>query len=184
MTATEINKNNKRFLTKTKKILIALVAIILIGFILPEQTVIPVQGANSSDWNKKSFWYEPWGTSGVHKGIDIFASMGQPLVSSTQGIVLYTGTIKKGGKVVLVLGPKWKLHYYAHLESINTASFSFIDSGELIGKVGDSGNAKGKQPHVHYSILSMFPYFWKLTSETQGWKKMFYLDPAKNILKN
>lgn len=107
---------------------------------------------------------------------------GTKLLSSTSGMVLYTGTISKGGKVIVVLGPKWKLHYYAHLESIDTTGFSLVKSGEIIGAVGDSGNAKGKPPHLHYSILSLLPHLWKATAETQGWKKMFFLDPVKNML--
>ncbi len=176
-----VNATNKRF-TKTKRTLLIIALIIAVGYLIPEKTIIPVQGAKPNDWNKQSFWYEPWGTSGVHKGIDIFAPKGRPLVSSTIGLVLYTGNINKGGKVVLVLGPKWKLHYYAHLDSIETNSLSTLKMGERIGTVGDSGNAKGKPAHVHYSLVSLFPHFWKITSATQGWKKMFYLDPGKNIL--
>ncbi len=174
----------KKKISRSKKLLIGFIIFILLGYFTPEHTVIPVKGASTSDWNNQSFWYEPWGTSGVHKGIDIFGKKGQELVSSTSGLVLYKGEIKKGGKVILVLGPKWKLHYYAHLDSINTDTLSFVASGEVIGTVGDSGNAKGKPPHVHYSIVSIFPHFWKVTAETQGWKKMFYLDPEKNLIHN
>ncbi|MCP4486675.1 MAG: M23 family metallopeptidase [Gammaproteobacteria bacterium] len=160
------------------KILIYLVVVLVVGYLLPEKPVIPVAGATPSDWNKDSFWYEPWGDSGVHKGIDIFARMGTDLVSATNGVVLFKGVLSKGGNVVLVLGPKWRLHYYAHLNTISTNSFSIVSAGKKIGSVGDSGNAKGKQPHVHYSIVSMLPYFWQATTDSQGWKKMFFFDPG------
>ncbi|NQZ33253.1 MAG: M23 family metallopeptidase [Oceanospirillaceae bacterium] len=82
---------------------------------------------------------------------------------------------------MLVLGPKWRLHYYAHLQTVQVAGFNFVSAGQEIGSVGDSGNAKGKPPHVHYSIVTLIPYFWKATAESQGWKKMFFLDPGKYI---
>ena len=166
-----------------KKLIISvtLLAILLVGYLVPEKLVIPVEGASQSDWNAESFWYEPWGKSGVHKGIDIFSAKGTRLNSSSQGLVLFTGNLALGGKVVLVLGPKWKLHYYAHLDSVSVGSFSFVKTGEQIGSIGDSGNAKGKPPHLHYSIVSVVPRVWRVDSATQGWKKMFFLDPGKEI---
>ena len=82
-----------------------------------------------------------------------------------------------GGNVVFVLGPKWRVHYYAHLDEIKTSSFSFVSNETLIGTVGDSGNAAGKSPHLHYSIMTPIPYPWRIDSEIQGWRKMFYLNP-------
>ena len=49
--------------------------------------------------------------------------------------------------------------------------------GQVLGRVGDSGNAQGKQAHLHYTILSLAPYPWRMDSSSQGWKKMFFLDP-------
>lgn len=160
------------------KILLVFSIVLIAGLVFPEKIVTPVTGATANDWNKDSFWYEPWGSSGVHKGIDIFASKGTELVSTTDGFVVFQGRLSKGGKVVLVLGPKWRFHYYAHLEIVNVEGFSIISANQKIGTVGDSGNAKGKPPHVHYSIVTLIPYFWKVTTESQGWKKMFFIDPS------
>lgn len=113
----------------------------------------------------------------VHKGVDVFAKKGTVIHSSTSGLVLYSGNIKMGGKVVLVLGPKWRLHYYAHLDEIRTAPFSLINKKSIIGTVGATGNAAGKPPHLHYSILTMVPYPWLIDSDRQGWRKMFFLNP-------
>ena len=138
---------------------------------------MPVSGAGTSDYHPESFWYSPWGKSGTHKGVDIFAEKGTAIHSAGRGLVLYTGNLKMGGKVVLVLGPKWRLHYYAHLDEIRTAPFFYVNKKAIIGTVGASGNAAGKPPHLHYSILTMVPYPWRMDSDRQGWKKMFYLDP-------
>lgn len=84
-----------------------------------------------------------------------------------------------GGKIVLVLGPKWRLHHYAHLNDLNTSLLSFVSKKSKIGTVGTTGNAAGKTPHLHYSIVTIIPYFWRIDSDKQGWKKMFYLNPIE-----
>ena len=160
----------------TTKLLFSFLIILVAGYAIPERVVMPVMGATSKDWNKDTFWYEPWGRSGVHKGIDIFARNGTDLVSTTDGVVLFQGSISLGGNVVLVLGPKWRLHYYAHLKVISVNRFDLVSAGQTIGSVGDTGNARGKPAHLHYSIITLVPYFWKATDETQGWKKMFFID--------
>jgi peptidoglycan LD-endopeptidase LytH len=166
---------------RSLKISIAVLILLGIGFVVPERIVIPVQGASVKDWNPETFWYEPWGSSGVHKGIDIFGKTGTAVVSTTDGIVLFSGQLKKGGKVVLVLGPKWRLHYYAHLNSINSSVFSLVKSGETIATLGATGNAKGKPPHLHYSIIRMIPLPWMIDRSTQGYKKAFFVDPGKYL---
>ncbi len=166
---------------KARKTLFVIAVLLLVGFILPERITIPVAGATAKDWHPQSFWFEPWGTSGVHKGIDIFAKPGQPLVSTTDGFVVYKGNLAKGGNVVLILGPKWRLHYFAHLQTIDTSWFNIVTSGEHIGSVGDSGNAKGKPAHLHYSILRLFPAPWAIDDSTQGFKKAFFIDPDKYL---
>ncbi len=164
-------------LKKKHKISLILISIIIAGLLLPQRFSMPVEGATKSDFNKNSFWYYPWGKSITHKGVDIFAKSGTNLKSSTYGLVLYSGEIKIGGNVVLILGPKWRFHYYAHLKEVRTSTFSWNNRGEIIGTVGASGNAKGKSPHLHYSILTPIPYPWKMDTDRQGWKKMFYLNP-------
>jgi murein DD-endopeptidase MepM/ murein hydrolase activator NlpD len=165
------------------KTFLAFTGIVLtVGLLIPEKLLIPVESATSKDWNEQSYWYEPWGVSGVHKGIDIFADKGKALISSSPAIILYTGELARGGKVILSIGPKWRLHYYAHLEYSAVKRWQWVQGGEQIGLVGDSGNAKGKPPHVHYSIVTLLPYIWKIDDSTQGWKKMFYLDPSELLM--
>jgi peptidoglycan LD-endopeptidase LytH len=169
---------NKKLSTRFK-LLLGLVVVIVAGFLIPESPVIPVEGATSKDWNPKTFWYEPWGKSGVHKGIDIFAPQGRAVVSAVPGVVIYEGHLGIGGNVVAILGPKWRIHYYAHLA--DSSAPRFAASGTEIGHVGTSGNAQGKSPHLHYAVLSIIPLPWRITTETQGWKKMFFLDPGETF---
>lgn len=160
-----------------KKILLIIIGIIVAGFVLPQKFSMPVDGATKNNYHPESYWYYPWGKSVTHKGVDIFAKEGTTISSSVSGLVLYTGQIKMGGNIIFVLGPKWRFHYYAHLKEINTSSLCWVNRGEKIGSVGTTGNAKGKPPHLHYSIITPIPYIWRIDSARQGWKKMFYLNP-------
>ncbi len=104
-----------------------------------------------------------------------FAKKGTHVHSAVRGVVLYSGSIKTGGKVVLILGPKWRLHYYAHLDQITTAPYGFVSQNTQIGTVGNSGNAIGKPAHLHYSIFTLLPYPWRIDSSPQGWKKNAFI---------
>ncbi|MDM7862319.1 M23 family metallopeptidase [Alteromonas sp. ASW11-36] len=161
---------------------LALLLIVITGLLIPERIVIPVAGASSSDWNHQTFWFEPWGSSGVHKGIDIFGDMETAVLAATSGVVVYTGYLSKGGNVIAVLGPKWRIHYVAHLNSTSVQVGDWVERGETVGTLGDTGNAKGKAPHVHYSIVSVVPIPWRMTTDSQGWKKMFFLNPHDKLI--
>lgn len=166
---------------RLKKTLYIILTILLIGFLIPHSYRMPVEGATIKSYSQDSYWAYPWGKSVTHKGVDIFAEKGTAIHSATYGIVLYKGQIEMGGNVVLVLGPKWRLHYYAHLESITTGMLSFLTKRSQIGTVGSTGNAVGKPPHLHYSIKTIIPYPWLVDKSIQGWKKMFYLNPIPFI---
>ena len=161
------------------KFLLGIFSLLLIGFIIPERKIIPVEGATRSDWNADTFWYDPWGSSGVHKGIDIFSKKGTSVIAATDMLILHRASISKGGNIIVGLGAKWRLHYYAHLEKIDDNAGLFVSMGESIGFVGATGNAKGKQPHLHYSILSIIPLPWLIDRSSQGYKKAFYLNPIE-----
>lgn len=164
--------------------LFILFVVVLVVYLMPTETTIPVQHATAKDWNPYSYWYYPWGESGVHKGIDIFAKQGTPTLASTSGIVLFKGQLKRGGNVIVIIGPKWRIHYYAHLKSYNVRALEWVKRGEKIGEVGDTGNARGKPPHLHYSMLSLMPNFGEFTLETQGWQRMFYVNPSTALAKS
>lgn len=164
--------------TSKKKIFgLGFLIVLVVGLIIPQSFENPVDKADKNSYNSKSFWFYPWGKSGTHKGVDIFAKEGTTVNSSTGGLVLFVEEIERGGKVVLIVGTKWRLHYYAHLRDINAGFFSWTSKGEKIGTVGTTGNAKGKPPHLHYSITTLIPYPWRIDGDEQGWKKMFYLNP-------
>jgi len=186
-----ITNTTKRFLTslfillgvlfknkRTRKYTLIPLLVIVVGFLLPQNMIIPVEGATTKDWDDHSFWAYPWGTSVTHKGIDIFKPSGTPVISATYGIVVYIHEGGKGGKSVMVLGPKWRFHYYAHLDTIDAFPLQPVNYGTILGTVGNTGNAANTPSHLHYAITTPFPYWWLRDPEAiQGNRKMFHLDP-------
>lgn len=170
-------------MSKKRKLFLLALSILTIGYLIPENMSIPVADATKGSWNKDSFWYYPWGKSGTHKGIDIFAKEGKDVIAATSGIILYKGELSRGGNALVVLGPKWRIHYYAHLKTFHTHLFDFVLRNEKIAEVGTTGNAKGKPPHLHYSFVTLIPYPWRIDGDHQGWKKMFYLNPTEHFNK-
>ena len=165
------------------RVLLVFVAIIVIGLLIPQNLKMPVVGADNNSYNHETFWYEGWGSSIVHKGIDVFAKKGTSVHSATKGIVLITTEYGKGGKFVLVLGPKWRLHYYAHLDEIKTERFAFVTHDTEIGTVGNTGNAINTPAHLHYGIGTLVLYPWRIDRAPLGWQKMFYLNPIDYLTK-
>jgi peptidoglycan LD-endopeptidase LytH len=159
----------------------SLTALFAVSLLWPDEPMIPVQGATRADWHPRSFWYYPWGTSGVHKGIDIFAPEGRPILAATAGLVVRSGMYGAGGNMVAVLGPRWRIHYYAHLSRLDVRSGDWVWRGDRLGAVGTTGNAAGKPAHLHYVIATLVPYPWRITGEPQGWRKMFFLDPSAEL---
>ena len=166
-----------------KIISLVILSIIVIGLLIPQNLKMPVVGADNNSYNHETFWYEGWGSSIVHKGIDVFAKKGTSVHSATKGIVLITTEYGKGGKFVLILGPKWRLHYYAHLDEIKTERFAFVTQDTEIGTVGNTGNAINTPAHLHYGIGTLVLYPWRIDKAPLGWQKMFYLNPIDYLTK-
>ena len=161
----------------------ALIAIvILVGFLIPNNIISPIAKKDITKIDPESFWYFPWGEFGVHKGIDIFCDLRTDILSPVSGFVYKKGYGSISGNYLYILGPKWRTYYFAHLDTIMINKYAFVFKGNVIGKAGDTGNAKGKASHLHFSIETIFPYFWLYDKNTlEGEKKMFYLDPMKYI---
>lgn len=158
----------------------AVLLLALIETLAPASRFVqPVAGASRRDWNPASFWHGNWGASGVHKGIDIFARTGTPVVAAQSGLVLYTGKISLGGNVALLITPRGWLHYYAHLNRIDARQGRWLGAGAPVGAVGVTGDAVGRPPHLHYSVLTLVPRPLDFRLGEQGWKRMFYRNPAR-----
>ncbi|GAB2621928.1 M23 family metallopeptidase [Novilysobacter erysipheiresistens] len=118
----------------------------------PSSLPIPVSGVDAVDL--VDTWGAARGSDRSHEGIDIFAERGTPVTSTTRGVV---GAVRErglGGRHVWVRGPGLENHYYAHLDdwAEGLAAGDVVLPGDVLGYVGDSGNARGTPPHLHYGI--------------------------------
>lgn len=118
----------------------------------PSSLPIPVSGV------EPAHLADTWGAARdgdrSHEGIDVFAERGTPVTSTTRGVV---GAVREGGlggRQVWVRGPGLENHYYAHLDdwAEGLVAGDVVLPGDVLGYVGDSGNARGTSPHLHYGI--------------------------------
>jgi murein DD-endopeptidase MepM/ murein hydrolase activator NlpD len=104
--------------------------------------------------------------------VDIFARRGARVRSATPGIVASAGAVELGGNAVSVVGPGLSLHYYAHLDHFGAFKpGDRVRSGDVLGYVGDSGNAKGTPCHLHYGVYRMLVWPtdpWPLLEDGEG----------------
>ena len=169
---------HKVLIVKKKKIaLIGFVSLLALNLLLPTKIQNPVEGCGRESYNQKSFWHQ-WGDH-RHAGIDIFAKKGTKVRPAIGGIVVATGhNLGAGGNFILILSSGWRLHYYAHLNEIDTHIGAIVTQKSVIGKVGNTGNAKGKPHHLHYSISSIIPQGdWRWEAK----QILFYINPIREL---
>jgi murein DD-endopeptidase MepM/ murein hydrolase activator NlpD len=88
-----------------------------------------------------------------HEGQDIFAPEGTPIRSATAGHVYRVGEGRLGGNVVLVVGGGGRRYYYAHLSGFaDIREGQWVAVGDLLGFVGNTGNAVTTPPHLHFGV--------------------------------
>jgi murein DD-endopeptidase MepM/ murein hydrolase activator NlpD len=90
----------------------------------------------------------------AHQGTDIMAPTGTPLLAAERGIITKMGSDVLGGTKIWVKGESGTYYYYAHLSAFapGMADGLVVDAGTVIGFVGDTGNARGGAPHLHFEI--------------------------------
>ena len=93
-----------------------------------------------------------------HDAIDIAAPAGTPVVAASEGEIVKLFQSDKGGITIYQLSPDKKLvFYYAHLQRYadGVLEGKYVRQGEVIGYVGDTGNAGAGNYHLHFSIATI-----------------------------
>lgn len=101
--------------------------------------------------------------SSRHGGIDIFGPKGEPVVSPVDGVVskMSTRDKGKGGRTITILRDDGLSFYLSHLDTVGDFEYEEpIKAGQQVGTLGNSGNAKGTHPHIHFSVYGPRGY-WK-----------------------
>jgi peptidoglycan LD-endopeptidase LytH len=91
---------------------------------------------------------------GPHEGIDIAAPAGTPVFAVAEGVILGNRVTEIGGIVLWIMGAERRLYYYAHLQELAPAMRMgrYVAAGEIIGRVGNTGNAAATIPHLHFAV--------------------------------
>jgi len=125
---------------------------------LPRNYIFPVQPAHLAHFSEGV-------ESHGYPAIDIFAPVGTSFVAVTNGVVEFVNDedrwqpendhpALRGGLAVSILGDDGWRYYGSHLSGIagGIAPGVRVQAGQLLGYVGESGNARNKTPHLHFGI--------------------------------
>jgi murein DD-endopeptidase MepM/ murein hydrolase activator NlpD len=110
--------------------------------------VCPVQGGGLNFID--SWGYARSGGRG-HQGTDMMAEYGTPTVAPVSGRVEHR-TAGLGGQAWFLYGDNGDYYYGAHLSGYENTNAGWVAQGTVIGYVGNSGNASGGAPHLHFEI--------------------------------
>lgn len=103
-----------------------------------------------------SFWGDGRDEGGrKHEGIDIFAPKRTPAIAAANGTVTGVTVNNLGGNVVFMRpdNADYTL-YYAHLDVQTVQQGQNVITGDTIGLVGNTGNARNTPPHLHFGIYT------------------------------
>src|SRR5438093_8774325 len=102
--------------------------------------------------------------AGQHRGIDIGAATGTPVVAPAAGTVSFAGSVPQGGRTVTIQTPDGYSVTLVHLGSYSVRRGDSVDEGEIVGSVGPSGVPELAQPYVYLGV--------RFTADPNG-----YVDP-------
>jgi murein DD-endopeptidase MepM/ murein hydrolase activator NlpD len=104
-----------------------------------------------------------------HDAIDIMAAEGTPVIAAADGTIEKLFNSVRGGITVYERSPdqKW-VYYYAHLSAYapGLAEGQQVKRGQVIARVGHTGDASAAGPHLHFAINTMAPgdHWWNGTA--------------------
>lgn len=173
----QINSVARSRANNTRRLLERLKPLEAFGFTAQEAAIIglgrfPIAGEASfgDDW-----WYPRFAPEfHLHEGTDVFAAFGAPVIAPFDGVVTM-GEGRVGGLYTYLTVEDGTYYYFAHLDKLPTlapetqiaepevvARYTFrefdqpvayrVEAGTIIGTVGDTGNAKGGTPHLHFEV--------------------------------
>lgn len=144
-------------LTATSKLAVGDVVIIPDGVISTTQTAITNQTGQVKV--SSGYFIRPISggrkSQGIHgyNGVDIAAQTGTPIMAAAGGVVIIAKTAGYNGGYGLYVAIKHSngtQTVYAHMSRVNVSVGQYVEQGQVIGAVGNSGRSTG--PHIHFEI--------------------------------
>ncbi len=127
-----------------------------LNYLRGRNLLIPVQGVSSRQLRNT---YDQARSEGrQHNAIDIMASQGTPVLAVDEGVVIKLFQSDKGGITLYQLDPSGKYaYYYAHLSryAVDMAEGKILKRGDVVGYVGDTGNAGTGNYHLHFEVTKL-----------------------------
>lgn len=125
--------------------------------------IIPVRGVRADQL--VDTYSDARGEERVHNAIDIIAPAGTPVLAAVAGRVLRLFNSDRGGTTLYLLDPDERtVYYYAHLAGYapGIAAGIQVKQGDVLGYVGDTGNAGPGNSHLHFeiTIVADQKHFW------------------------
>ena len=115
--------------------------------------LVPVAGINASQL--RDTYYDGRSEGRTHEALDIMAAGGTPVLAAANGTIVRLFQSDKGGITLYQLDTSGLyIYYYAHLQRYadGVAEGKAVRRGEVIGYVGDTGNAGTGNYHLHFAI--------------------------------
>ncbi len=94
-------------------------------------------------------WGAPRSGGRRHQGVDMIGPRGTPILAIVDGLAI-SGERELGGHTIRLLGADGNNYFYGHLDEYGL--LGDVRAGDIIGLMGDTGNAKSSTPHLHFEI--------------------------------
>lgn len=85
-----------------------------------------------------------------HSGLDIDGDTGDPIIAANRGKIVLSGELVRTGNTIIIDHGMNLFSSYLHMSELDVMVGDFVETGDLIGKVGSTGFSTG--PHLHWSI--------------------------------
>ncbi len=111
--------------------------------------LLPVEGwfSHGFGWRK-----DPWtGVREFHRGLDIVADAGLPILATADGVVSRSTRVSDYGNTIDISHSAGYVTRYAHMSKILVKTGQAVQRGDVVGLVGSTGRSTG--PHLHYEVF-------------------------------